>query len=80
MTVALLHVYIPLCTAFASFLTKMRVPLVCTFTPSIKLKVPVVVKLAPTPLLPLLYVIVPLVIIANVSGVAAAAASCTFNP
>jgi hypothetical protein len=60
-----------LCAAFASFLTKIRVPTVCTFTPSIKLNDPVVVKFAPTPLAPLLYVITPVVIIANVLGVAA---------
>ena len=61
-------------------MTKIRVPDVCTFTPSIKLNVPVVVRFAPTPLDPLLYVIVPLVIVANVVGVAAATESCIFKP
>ena len=58
----------------------MRVPLVCTLTPSIKLNDPVVTKLAPTPLAPLLYVITPLVTFANVSGVAACEGACMCKP
>ena len=44
------------------------------------MKLPVVTRFAPTPLAPLLYVIVPVVIVASVAGVAAAQASCMFKP
>ena len=74
-TVVLVYSYTPLCAAFASFLTKIRVPAVWTLAVSIKLNVPVVVNVAPTPAVPLLYVIVPPVAVANVPVVAATTAS-----
>ena len=78
MLVALAQVYTPLNTALPSFLTKIRVPTVCTLAVSIKLNTPVVVNSAPTPLpapLGCVYEIVPPVAAANVVVVAAATAS-----
>ena len=73
-TVVLVYVYTPFHAAVVSFLTRIRVPTVCTFPPSIKLNTPVVVNVAPTPLVPLLYVIVPPVAVAKLPVVATKAA------
>ena len=69
-TVLLVRTYIPLCAVFASFLTRIRMSF-ANVTPSIVVYVPVVVNVAPTPDVPLLYVIVPPEIVANVVDVAA---------
>ena len=51
-TVELVLVYIPLCAVFASSLTRIRIPS-DSVTPSIVVYEPVVVSVAPTPLVPL---------------------------
>ena len=64
-TVLLVTSYIPLFAAVTSFLTRIRIP-TDNVTPSIVVYVPVVVNVAPTPLVPLLYVTVPPEILASV--------------
>ena len=57
--------------AATSFLTNTRVPTVAMLEPSIVVYVPVVVNVAPTPAVPLLYVITPPDAAARVPVVAA---------
>ena len=77
MFVALAQVYTPLNTELPSFLTRIRVPSVCTLAVSIKLNEPVVVNNAPTPFdapFGCVYVIVPPVVVAKLATVAAVTA------
>ena len=78
-TVALVLTYIPLFAGAASFLTRIRSPS-ASVTPSIVVYEPVVVKVAPTPLAPLLYVTVPLDATARVPVVAALQDALTVSP
>ena len=64
-TVALVRTYIPLFAVVTSSLTRIRIPS-DNVTPSIVVYEPVVVSVAPTPLVPLSYVTVPPEILANV--------------
>ena len=59
-----------MCATFASFLTRILMPF-DSVTPSIVVYEPVVVRVAPTPAVPLLYVTVPPEMLASVVSVAA---------
>ena len=74
-TVELVYSYTPFCVASTWFLTRIRVPTTATLAVSIVVNAPVVVNVAPTPAVPLLYVTVPPVAAANVPVVAATTAA-----
>ena len=74
-----MRTYIPLFAAVTSFLTRIRISF-DNVTPSMVVYDPVVVNVAPTPAVPLLYVTTPPEIVANVPVVAALQLSCIFKP